>query len=123
MELKSMGFTEGLIYSVGQPKDGVEKIFDWDKAAHLIVENGLIHVSAGLAEDWDWTSGKILQNGEIVPEEDTYTFLKSYWATPVLVDDISEDVYECWTTETEWDSKTYWPQSARDILDKSDEAC
>jgi hypothetical protein len=33
------------------------KVFDWNKAARLIRENDIVNAYAGLAEDWNDTSG------------------------------------------------------------------
>ena len=48
-------------------------------------------------------------------------YLKSYWATPVIVLEIGDarEEIECWIpeTETEWDEHTHWPESARKILE------
>jgi hypothetical protein len=67
------------------------KVFDWHKAAKLILKHQPKIARAGLSEDWDWTGGEIWQDGKPVPEEDTYTFLASTHATPELVlDDKSE---------------------------------
>ena len=92
------------------------RVFDWKKAAQRIKETGAQEASAGLAEDWGYTGGPILENGEIVHEDDTYTFLQSYWATPVLRIDGREE--ECWTLaeESEYDAVTYWPADARAVL-------
>lgn len=93
-----------------------DRVFDWKKAAQRIKETGAQEASAGLAEDWGYTGGPILENGEIVHEDDTYTFLQSYWATPVLRIDGREE--ECWTlaADSDYDAVTYWPADARAVL-------
>lgn len=92
------------------------RVFDWKKAARRIKETGAKNASAGLAEDWSFTGGDILINGEVVAEEDTYTFLESYWATPVLILDGVEE--ECWTlsADSDYDAATYWPSNALRVL-------
>jgi hypothetical protein len=92
------------------------RVFDWEKAARRIKESGAQFASAGLSEDWGMTGGPILEGGEIVSEDDTYTFLASRWATPVLVLDGREE--ECWTLldQSDYDESTYWPTEARSIL-------
>lgn len=99
------------------------KIFDWDKAAKIIKEHNIKNASAGLEGDWSWTGGIILDGGEIVPREETYTFLASDWAIPILrIDDdddgYDDDVIDCWIDQekTAWDADTYWPESAKKIL-------
>ena len=92
-------------------------VFDWDKAAEIIREKKPEEASAYLKDDREWTGGVIYQNGEIVL--DTYTYLASTWATPML--DIGEvNDIPCYRMEDQvpgWDSGTKWPQSAIDILE------
>lgn len=97
------------------------KVFDWDRAAKYIRENNIKNASAGLQSDWEWTGGDILRNGDIVPAEDTYTYLSSTWASPEL--DADGYVFECYIMEdavpAEWGmeySSIYWPESARKLL-------
>lgn len=92
------------------------KVFDWNKAAELIVKYNLTDADAGLKEDWGFTGGNILTDGNL--NINSYTYLASTWATPVLLTD--EEVYDCWIweDETDWDSDTKWPQSAIEILKK-----
>lgn len=95
------------------------KVFDWDKAARLIKQNKPSVVEAFLAGDEGYTGGKIFLNGKPVPHEDTYTYLASLWATPKMRMDGVE--IECWILKSEspdWDSDTYWPESALKILDE-----
>ena len=70
-----------------------------------------------MQSDWEWTGGDIYKNGAPVAEEDTYTFLASTWATPEI--DLDGDVQDCFvmkdSTEN-WNSGTYWPDSALAIL-------
>jgi len=99
-------------------KDDEHKVFDWDKAAKIIKERGAKEASAGLSGDWGWTGGPILKNGKPVPKEETYTYLASNWATPEL--DIDDEIMPCFImkSKTVWDSDTYWPESALEILRK-----
>lgn len=92
-------------------------VFDWHKAARLIAKRKPTSVSAGLASDWDWTGGTIYANGVPVNQEDTYTYLASTWATPEI--EIDGEVMDCFVMQDAspgWDSDTYWPESAREIL-------
>lgn len=99
-----------------------QKVFDWDKAAQIIKEQGITEAHAGLSEDFGNTGGMILEDGK--PIIDGYTYLASTWATPVLVifnlDDLDDGLMEipCYImqSQTEWDAYTKWPQSALDIL-------
>lgn len=113
----TLGFAEGIL--VGMSKrtspEG-PRVFDWDKAARLIRDRKPTEAEAGLAEDWSHTGGSIYANGAPVPKDDTYVYLASNWATPMLVIDGEE--IECYVakSETKWDSGTYWPKSALKIL-------
>lgn len=101
-------------------RDKTLMVFDWDKAAELIVEHGARSASAGLSGDWEWTGGDILCDGSPVPKEDTYVYLASTWAPPELK--IDGEIFECWRFEgdgVEWTADTYWPDSAREILKRA----
>lgn len=92
-------------------------VFDWHKAARLILERKPAYASAGLSSDWEWTGGTIFEDGKPVSKEDTYTYLASTWATPEL--DLDGVVVECYIMQSEapdWDWDTYWPQSTVSIL-------
>lgn len=95
-----------------------EKVFDWHKAAQLIVEHGAKEASAGLSGDWEWTGGDILLDGNpITSRDDTYTYLSSCWATPQI--DIDGEEIDCWLLKSQtpgWDADTLWPESALAIL-------
>ena len=91
-----------------------QRVFDWNKAAKLIKESGTKEASAGLSEDWDWTGGEIFRDGEPLDSTQTYVYLSSNWATPVL--EIDGDEIECWCYNDEWDAETFWPESAKEIL-------
>ena len=94
-------------------------VFDWDKAATIIKKEGYKEASAGLAGDWSWTGGEILKDGKPIPQEDTYTFLSSTWATPELeIDGYIQDCYKMASETDGWNSATYWPDSAIAILEK-----
>lgn len=105
-------------FAMGQASRGRGlRVFDWDKAARVIKERGAQEAAAGLAGDWEWTGGQILQDGKPVPEAETYTFLASTWATPELqVDGETMDCYRMQSETDGWGADTYWPESARKIL-------
>ena len=106
-----------LAFMKGEANRGKEmKVFDWDKAARIIKQNNIKNASAGLIEDWEYTAGEILEKGN--PYMDSYTYLSSTWATPVLVDEDKGYQYECYIMEskTEYNSGTKWPESALKIL-------
>lgn len=91
------------------------RVFDWDKAAKIIKERNAQKAEAGLSGDLEWTGGTILEGG--IPNKDSYTYLASTWATPVLIiDDEEIDCYKMQSETSGWDSDTKWPQSALDIL-------
>lgn len=95
MKLKSIGFAEGFfVDNSSKAKDG-PKVLDWDKAAEIIAgTNGTVW--AGLAEDWEYTSGIIGDNGkQVKPSFQFYGY--SRWATPVVVvGNRWGDGIECW---------------------------
>lgn len=92
-------------------------VFDWCKAARIIKERKPELVEAGLAGDWEWTGGRIYKDGAPVPGDQTYTFLASTWAEPML--EVDGEFMDCYLMKSQspgWDSSTYWPQEALDIL-------
>lgn len=105
-------------YELGKKNKGKEQmVFDWIKAANIIKDLKPSEVGAGLANDWDWTGGMIFKDGDIVPPEDTYTYLSSTWATPEI--DVDGEIIDCFKMQSEvpdWDEKTYWPPEAVAIL-------
>ena len=107
-------------FAMGEMSRGNEmKVFDWEKAAKLIKEKSASHAEAGLKEDWEWTAGDIFENGKPVPEDETYTFLASTWATPAIEIDGEEcDCYKMESEVSDWNEKTYWPESAIKIINE-----
>lgn len=105
-------------FAMGQANRGKEMmVFDWDKAAKIIKEVGAKSAQAGLSEDWEWTGGPILKDGQPVKEEDTYVYLCSTWAHPVLM--IDGESFPCHCMESDapnWNKQSYWPDAARAIL-------
>lgn len=102
----------------GQASKGhPERVFDWVTAAQIIVNARITEAEAGLEGDWEWTGGKILTRGQPVPARDTYTYLSSTWAIPML-SICGEGYLPCWIwqADTEWDSDTYWPDEALAII-------
>jgi hypothetical protein len=95
-------------------------VFDWVKAARLIRETKPTRARAGLQSDWEWTGGDIYADGEPVPQEATYTYLASTWATPELSMDGADGnvIVDCYVMqdETGWDAGTYWPAEALHVL-------
>lgn len=103
-------------FAMGQRNQGKpQKIFDWVKAAKIIKERNPESADAGLQSDLEWTAGTIWQDGEIVT--DSYTYLSSNWATPVLVIDDEEIPCFVMQSDTEWDELTKWPKEARELLE------
>lgn len=103
-------------FMLGEANRGKEMmVFDWDKAAQLILEHGATEAHAGLRDDWEYTGGCIFRNGH--PVKNSYTYLASTWATPEI--DIDGTVMDCYRMESKtpgWDEKTKWPDSALAIL-------
>lgn len=108
-------------WALGEANRGKKlMVFDWEKAARLIKERGASWASAGLSGDWEYTGGAIYYSGGPVPEEATYVYLASTWATPEL--NIDGEVISCYRMENEtpgWDGRTYWPPEAIAILEGS----
>lgn len=106
-------------FAMGEVNRGKElMVFDWEKAARLIKERNAREASAGLSGDWEYTGGDILQDGKPIPREETYTYLASTWATPEL--EIDGEIIPCYRMQSEtpnWDSDTFWPEEARNILE------
>jgi hypothetical protein len=91
-------------------------VFDWIKAAKLIVENRNCIIKAGLAGDWDYTGGIIWENGE---PASNYVYLASTWATPEIeIAGYRQDcfIYQTESPNAEWDAHTYYPIEARRII-------
>lgn len=101
-------------------RGSAQRVFDWNTAARRIVETKATHAAAGLGSDWEYTGGEIFADNKPVPEDDTYVYLSSNWATPELrLDHGAEE--DCWVYQSDtegWDAHTYWPQSALDILNE-----
>jgi hypothetical protein len=96
-------------------------VFDWIKAANIIKERNAKYASAGLSNDWEWTGGDILRDEKPVPEDDTYVYLASIWATPEL--DVDGEIMDCFIMKDEMPSTwkgdpahIYWPLEALQIL-------
>ncbi len=91
-------------------------VFDWKKAAALIVERNPTIVRAGLRDDWGWTGGTIYEDGKRVGRDGSYTYLASTWATPEI--EIDGEIMPCFVMNTpeenpgKWDSDTRWPEVA-----------
>ena len=99
-----------------QARGAKQMIFDWHKAARLIIERKAKTASAGLKSDWEYTGGLIFQNGD--PITGDYTYLSSNWATPQL--DLDGEIIDCFIMDDNnpegWNSDTKWPRSALAIL-------
>lgn len=107
--LKAMALTRAA------EKAGVPaRTFDWDKAAQILRDRDTTEAEAGLAEDWHWTGGDILAGGK--PDTESYTFLTSAWATPVMRIDGEE--IPCWKEKASDDiaADAKWPPSALRIF-------
>ena len=107
-----------IAFAMGETNRGNElMVFDWEKAAMLIKERNATEASAGLSGDWEYTGGRILTNGKPVKKEDTYCYLASTWATPeIKIDGIIIDCYKMESETPGWDSDTFWPKEALNIL-------
>ena len=106
-----------LAFAMGEAtRDRESMVFDWDKAAEIIRIKNPVKAYAGLRDDWEWTGGKIYENGR--PVMDSYTFLASTWAVPELsIDDVEIPCYRMESETPGWGSDTKWPRSAIEILE------
>ena len=96
-------------------------VFDWEKAARLIVERKPHEARAGLSGDWEYTGGPIFANGAPVPREDTYVYLASNWAIPEL--ELDGELMDCYRKKSEvpgWAADTYWPPEALAIIGRTE---
>jgi len=114
IEKESMGFADGMLYGMGFPNTGFKQV-DWIRAKEIIEvhKKDIVSVSAGLAEDWDYTSGEVWNSVEgYIKQEDTYVYACSKWATPALeieYKDGTEKTIECWIDGD--DSSSYFDLS------------
>lgn len=114
-------------FVMGEVNRGREQmVFDWDKAAEIIRDRKPEWAVAGLQHDMEWTSGVIYEDG--YPVTDSYTYLSSTWATPILEikthDEAEVEDIPCFRMQhevPEWRSSTKWPHSAMEILTKGKE--
>ena len=108
-----MAFMKGV-----KNKNKEQMVFDWIKAAKLILENNAKYAAAGLRGDWEYTGGRIFADGKPIKKEDTYTYLSSTWAVPELeIDGIRVECYCMQSKAPKWGSETYWPSEALAILE------
>lgn len=109
-------FVGGILRGM-QNKGRPSMVFDWNKAAQIIAKRKPAIVSAGLAGDWDFTGGDIFKDGKPIPKDETYVYLASTWATPSIEIDGHRTPCFVMADKTDgWDSGTYWPESALQIL-------
>ena len=97
---------------------GNAKVFDWNKAAQIIVNRQPAEASAGLKDDHEWTGGCIYRDGK--PVLDSYVYLRSDWCEAELI--VDGDYINCWVPSSEypdWHEHTVWPESALAILNAS----
>ena len=119
MKLEKMDFFEPFFnLSLFSPSnEDVLRELDWDKARDICLEHPNSVVCAGLAEDWDCTSGVIFDRGKFMEGDLHTSFFQSRWATPVLQIDDSDDGIECWKTVNEfsregWQTPPKWYEKA-----------
>lgn len=98
-------------------KNSPAKVFDWVKAAQLILERQPTQAAAGLSEDWFRTADDIYLNGKMLTDADAY--LVSLWATPAIeMDGVREACYLEEQDKGKAGRKVVWPPEARAILDR-----
>lgn len=107
-------------------RDAPLRVFDWEKAARLIVQHKPRIVSAGLSGDWGCTGDAIYDADKGGPLADAGTYLSSTWAIPEIQLSCcceDEDDGDCWRYQEDlaaegkdWGPATVWPQEALVIL-------
>lgn len=104
-------------------RNKVPKVFDWNKAARLIRDTKPSRAFAGLKGDWEFTGEFICEDGKPAERDSECggVCLASTWAIPEL--DMDGEIEPCWVwaddeknNPDKWNSSTYWPQSALNIL-------
>jgi hypothetical protein len=99
-------------------RDKPYMIFDWVKAATIIVDKDIKNAVAGLNEDFEWSADQILKDGK--PESDGYSYLSSTWAKPILVDADTGEEHDCYCMEDNnprnYKADSKWDSEALEIL-------
>jgi len=102
-------------FAKGRENKGKEKkVFDWIKAAGLILEAKPKIAHAGLDGDWEETKVVIYENNK--PYMADYSYLWSTWAVPTLLLDKEEIPCFVWANNTKFNKHTIWPKEALEIL-------
>lgn len=120
MELTSMGFTEGMLFGAGRKAKDGPKVLDWERAAEFCASKKA-PVWAGLAEDWEYTSGLIWDGSRQVRD---YVYVASNWATPVLVIEGRNNVVPCFRLDdgdAESGYPAWWGEGAADTEEEPDD--
>lgn len=95
---------------------GEMKYMDWNKVKEVVEKNPNSVIYAGLAEDWNNTSGLIFAKGKYY---DGYVYGCSSWATPIV--DVDDKEIECWKNESEYGSGVPdWWGNGEPLLDEYD---
>lgn len=86
------------------------KQLDWKHAREICEKYHGHKVSAGLSEDWFCTGGTIYDGEKYVDEADTYVYVASMWATPVVVVEFDEGDLKipCWMEGCDSDMPNWW---------------
>ncbi|MGG2935148.1 hypothetical protein ABEO66_13705 [Bacillus pacificus] len=98
-----MSFASGFILGPSMPeREGGYRQINWALLKEFIETNkeSFQSVEAGLAEDWGCTSGEVWNDeAGYIPQNDTYVFASSRWATPsisVTYKEGREETFEMW---------------------------
>lgn len=92
MENDNIGELEELVELVTNSPS--KKVFDWDKASKIILENDIRNAEAFLKNQESYTAGCILCEGEAILDSEAY--LETYKDIPTLRDMDTKDEYPCW---------------------------
>lgn len=105
---------EDLILFEQEPNYTTKKyrVFDWEQAINIILDNHLTKASAGLDGQGTGNFGLILVDGK--PTNEYYHQLKGVNSIPMLLDSYTLEYWECWKEVTyeeyldfvdEWDTE------------------
>ncbi len=123
MKESNLSFAGGFTAQNSVPKEQKDKYktFDWIKAGEIINERlknyPNLTAEAGLQGDWDYTGGTIFAKGK--PVTDSYTYLCSNWATPMLMlslDGYQNEEIECYRTDDKYNSDSKWDEESLTVL-------
>lgn len=94
------------------------RVFDWEKAAKIILERKAEKAVAGIDTDWLGTRDAIYKDGKPVENRDSGAYLQSHWGFPTL--SVNGDMIQCYReVKVESDELfDWWPDRALEVLNQ-----